>query len=179
MHLSGWGFDTSWRALAEAALIWRGFRPLRLIHIRHRKDLAMGLASVNLASLPKEIIQTIEEILVTSVQSTILEGEPFGFDLQQCCLQARFEIYAGALCQYAVEHGFDLADEVQYVIAARDFENTSTAGDLRQISLTDHFLGDTCSKMQDEWDFWLNLPIYEIPQCRANELDCPVGCSVS
>lgn len=143
MYCSGWGFHASWKHLAEAALIWRGVRLLRLVRIRHQKDLTTGLASTNLASLPKEIIRIIEGMIVEAVQPEILSTEPLCFELDDCCLDAladifEWEPYFDALSEYATGHNFDLGNEVDWTKAVSEFRETAVANQLENTCLDIH-----------------------------------------
>lgn len=163
MYYSGWGFHTKWRDLTKAAIIWRGIRQLRLIRIRHQKDLASGLASVNLASMPEEIIRIIEDMLVTALHPLILGQEPFNFDPQDCCSNALAEIiewqpYWDALLAWGDEHNYDLSDDNDWDMAYSDFMDTSLATELRETYLDIHFDEGPCEKIERKDLFWLTLP---------------------
>lgn len=167
MYCSGWGFHTSWQRLAEAALIWRSVRPLRLVRLRHQSDLATGLASTNLASLPEEIIQLIEGMIVMAVRHEILSKEPFYFEIEDCCLDALGDIfswqpYQDAFTDYAIVHNFHLDNDQEWEDALIGFRDTAVAQELDDTYLDIHFEEGPCDKLDKQYDFWLCLPRKEV-----------------
>lgn len=88
MFISGWGFHSSWEPLVRAAYAWRGLRPLRLARLRHMHQLADGSSRVNLASLPAELFQIIEEDFIKALVEENDEQIPFVFPFSRCCYSA-------------------------------------------------------------------------------------------
>lgn len=153
MYISGWGFHTDWKSIVEAALIWRIIRHLRLVRVRHRSHIRTGLATVNLASLPAEIMEIVEDMVAWELQVGLSSREPFKFDLQECCSGALEDIdkwypYEEALFVYAGQQSLDLFNYRQYQLARAQFETTSTARNLRETRLTIHHEEGTCTRLE-------------------------------
>jgi beta-galactosidase/beta-glucuronidase len=80
---AGWGFHVSLEALAKSAYVWQHLRAFRLVRARHAAELGTKNA-VNLASLPQEIIDIIEDELALSAYDLITAKEPFHFPCIDC-----------------------------------------------------------------------------------------------
>jgi hypothetical protein len=80
MEISGWGWNAQYRSLALAAIIWRdGIKPLRLARNRHIAQFQCGVHrdKINLASLPPEIMERIENHTAEAIYRYNYVQEPF------------------------------------------------------------------------------------------------------
>jgi hypothetical protein len=83
MHSSGYGFHAQASVLMMAALIWKnGLRTFRLVRSHEAKLLRQGIAKVNLASLPEEILRMIEDDLVAFTHTQVDYEFPFSSPCQ-------------------------------------------------------------------------------------------------
>lgn len=163
MYISGWGFHTNWRCIVEAALVWRSIRLLRLVRLRHQKDLIAGLIAVNLASLPQEIIYMVENVMISTMSSEVYGDPPFSFDMQDCCFDALqnlefWQPYEDAFDQYLVQHGLELDDDEDFEIAMKSFSETQLAEELHDTYMALHCEDDDCKQTDMEHHFWQLLP---------------------
>lgn len=161
-------------------MIWRSVRALRLVRVRHQRDLALGHASTNLASLPEEILQIIEDMIVKAVQPEILATAPLYFELDDCCLDAladifQWEPYDDAWSEYATAHNFNLGNEDDWTKALSEFRETAVAKQLESTCLDIHSEEDICDTLEKEIDFWLRLPRSGIKSADAYDLNDLVG----
>jgi hypothetical protein len=65
---TGWGFHVSVQELAKAALIWKHLRTFRLVRARQATETGV----VNLASLPNEVIDIIEEDIASHAHDLVV-----------------------------------------------------------------------------------------------------------
>ncbi|KAK9893534.1 hypothetical protein P389DRAFT_213123 [Cystobasidium minutum MCA 4210] len=160
MLVGGWGFQTNWELVAKAALIWRGVRPLHLVRQRHKNDLRAGIAVVNMASLPQEIMKMIEDVLVSDLKTEVSSQKPFKFELQNCCCDDCTDVhswspYEDALSQLEVQYNIDLDTDGGYDTASNEFSKTSLAEELEERSLKDkHYQEDRRDQRDMQSYFW-------------------------
>jgi hypothetical protein len=80
---AGWGFHVPLKTLAKAAYIWPHVQTFMLVRARHAAEL--GSANVvNLASLPQEVIEIIEDELVMHAYELVSVEEPFLLSSDLC-----------------------------------------------------------------------------------------------
>lgn len=87
MYTKGWGLLVDWKCFLEAAFTWQTLRGLRLSRKRHAAELQSGHARVNLASLPQEVMNTIEAYVMASTPKRVRSRAPFKFK-SDCCQKA-------------------------------------------------------------------------------------------
>jgi hypothetical protein len=157
-HVSGWGiFPGHYHSIAMAAVIWRdGLKPLRLARLRHAARLADGLDRINLASLPYEVMEVLEDCTAEAVYQYSYGRPPFLPDT--LCPSywhgiSLYEPWGKALTKHMENVGVE--HYCCHECAARAFRKTYEGARLNFSYLKTaraQCQGDCCSQQADFWD---------------------------
>lgn len=157
MYITGIGFHTNCAQLLTAAYIWRTVRTVRLARARHAKLLSDGSARINLASLPNEVYQAIEDRIVELEYLLVGSREPFEFD-DSCCLRAiddmhDSEVYEEALLDFAMEQDYDIRHRQGWRAAISHYMTTGEYANFVQEALDNHENEGACAKARNNFYF--------------------------
>lgn len=155
MYTTSWGLHTTWSKLVETALVWKDVRPFRLARLRHATELEAGESHVNLASLPTEILNMIEDEIIKSARQRVSLQAPLFFD-EDCCMESfvQWEPYWEALDLWAVLNDYDPGDQDSYNAAVSAFGGTQEAESLTDEYWQFHLESGQCLALARSSEFW-------------------------
>jgi hypothetical protein len=179
---AGWGFHVSLEALAKSAYVWQHLRPFRLVLQVARQAMEPAAKNIaNLASLPQEIIDIIEDDLTMHAHALVMAQEPFHFSCYDCdAFWDQFndsKHYNDALAlfqtSYIRDHSLqaidageenDLSEEMydDLVQEAHDaFSDTAEYDEICEAFMQIHQLENGCDTYnEDHGDFWLGVSMH-------------------
>jgi hypothetical protein len=140
-----------------AALVWNDgmLRTFRLTRIRHAAQLRNGQAKFNLASLPMELINMIEDDISLHAYNSLMEEEPFIFtcDYESACFKDFFfnsDEYHHEVHDFAHEYNYPCHTKS----AANAYQTSLMYKELQSEMMEEHLGSGECDSLDREANFW-------------------------